>query len=357
MNKILNKGLFYKEWINVRWVTLLTIIVLLFYKVYGLISLLSRNKMYMEYNIGGRTDRWFNNGLYGESSYYFVMVFVVIILAIILFKGEKTSETEGFIASMPFTRKEIIINKWLVGVLSLLISFIVTYIFLSIFYVTNINDLNTTLNPYSDIVRWFFIDTFQYICIFTFIMLMQAVMGNIIVSGMVGGIILGVPIFISMVVQELVMRYYEYSQSINIILEKINGINGWVNIYSYNVAKQKSFYPNPAENINQDYYQNFYYSNYKSKLLVLFLLTCLFLFLANLAYRKRNIEYNLRLIVFKNLEPVFIGGVAICSGLLAIAIKGIGNQRLREFGIYFVIFTIIGYFISKLLLKVLSKGE
>ncbi|NNU76743.1 ABC-2 transporter permease [Clostridium estertheticum] len=354
MNKIINKALFYKEWINVRWVTLLTIITLLFYKVYGVISLLNRNKMYMEYNIGSRTDRWFNNGLYGMNSYYFVMVLVVIILTIILFKGEKTSETQGFIASMPFTRKEIIINKWLVGVLSLLISFIVTYIFLSIFYVTNINDLNTTLNPYSDIVRWFFIDTFQYICIFTFIMLMQAVMGNSIVSGMVGGIILGVPIFISIVVQGLVMRNYHYNQSINIIFEKISG---WINIYSYNLAKQKSFYPNLAENINQDYYQNFYYTNYKSKLLVLFLLTCLFLYLVNLAYKKRNIEYNLRLIAFKNLETVFIGGVAICSGILVIAIKGIGNQRLSVFGIYFVIFTIIGYFISKLLLKVLSKGE
>ncbi|MBU3176613.1 ABC transporter permease [Clostridium estertheticum] len=354
MNKIISKALFYKEWIYVRWVTILTIIILLFYKVYGVISLLNQNKIYMKYNSGIRTDRWFNNGLYGRSSYYFVMVFLVIILAIILFKGEKTSETQGFIASMPFTRKEIIFNKWLVGVVSLLISFIVTYIFLSVFYVTNINDLNTTLNPYSDIVKWFFMDTFQYICIFTFIMLVQAVMGNSIVSGMVGGIILGVPTFILMLVQGLVMRYYRYDELINIIFEKISG---WINIYSYNVAKQKSFYPNQAENINQDYYQNFYYSNYKSKLLVLFLLTCLFLFLANLAYKKRNIEYNLRLIVFKNLEPVFIGGVAICSGILAIAIKGIGNQRLREFGIYFVIFTIIGYFISKLLLKVLSSKK
>ncbi|MBX4264635.1 ABC transporter permease subunit [Clostridium estertheticum] len=353
MNKIINKALFYKEWINVRWVTLLTIITLLFYKVYGVISLLNRNKMYMEYNIGSRTDRWFNNGLYGMNSYYFVMVLVVIILTIILFKGEKTSETQGFIASMPFTRKEIIINKWLVGVVSLLISFVITYIFLSLFYFANINGLGKTLNPYSDIVKWFFMDTFQYICIFTFIMLVQAVMGNSIVSGMVGGIILGVPIFISMVVKELGMRYYQYSRSISTILEKISG---WTNIYNYNVAKQKSFHPNSAENVNQDYYQNFYYSNYNLKLLVLFLLTCLFLFLAYVAYRKRNIEYNLRLIVFKNLEPVFVCGIAICSGLLAGVIFGESGLK-ASFGIYFVIFTIIGYFISKLLLKGLSSRK
>ncbi|MBW9171384.1 ABC transporter permease subunit [Clostridium estertheticum] len=353
MNKIINKALFYKEWINVRWVTLLTIITLLFYKVYGVISLLNRNKMYMEYNIGSRTDRWFNNGLYGMNSYYFVMVLVVIILTIILFKGEKTSETQGFIASMPFTRKEIIINKWLVGVVSLLISFVITYIFLSLFYFANINGLGKTLNPYSDIVKWFFMDTFQYICIFTFIMIVQAVMGNSIVSGMVGGIILGVPIFISMVVKELGMRYYHYDDLINIIFEKFSY---WTNIYGYNVAKQKSFHPNSAENINQDYYQNFYYSNYNLKLLVLFLLTCLFLFLAYVAYKKRNIEYNLRLIVFKNLETVFVCGIAICSGLLAGVIFGESGLK-ASFGIYFIIFTIIGYFISKLLLKVLSSRK
>ena len=38
MSKIINKALFYKEWINVKWVTLLTIIILLYFKVYGVIS-------------------------------------------------------------------------------------------------------------------------------------------------------------------------------------------------------------------------------------------------------------------------------------------------------------------------------
>ncbi|MPQ30699.1 hypothetical protein E4V42_04530 [Clostridium estertheticum] len=356
MSKILNKGLLYKEWINVRWVTLLTIITLLFFKVYGIMTALNQEKIHETRQGWVLPNRWFNNGIYRGDDHYsiylFIMVIVVIILAITLFIGEKTSENQGFIASMPFTRKEIIINKWLIGVLSLLISFLITYIFLSLFYFKNISSINTILNPYSDIVKWFFMDTVQYICIFTFMMLMQSVMGNSIVSGMIGGLILVIPTVILRLVQELVIRYYQYNGYITIIIEKISY---WINIYSYNVAKQKSFYPNPAENINQDYYKNFYYSNYISKLLVLFLLTCLFLFLANLAYKKRNIEYNLRLIAFKNLEPVFVGGVAICSGLLAGAI--FGNDRLRDFGIYFVIFTIIGYFISKLLLKVLSSRK
>jgi len=45
MNKIINKALFYKEWINVRWVTLFTAFVVLYFKFYGVISALNQNKM------------------------------------------------------------------------------------------------------------------------------------------------------------------------------------------------------------------------------------------------------------------------------------------------------------------------
>ncbi|MCB2293390.1 ABC transporter permease [Clostridium algoriphilum] len=350
MNKIINKALFYKEWINVRWVTLLTIIVLLYFKVYGVISLLNQNKINIKQVGTIWTDRWFNNGLYYGGSYYFVMVCIVIILAIILFIGEKTSETQGFIASMPFTRKEIILNKWIVGVISLIISFIVTYIVLSLFYLANINTLNTTLNPYSDIVKWFFMDIFQYVFIFTFMMMAQAVMGNSIVAAIVGGIIIYVPSFILMVVQDLVVRHYGFVEHIYKTFDKIAG---WINIYSYNVTHQEWF--NQEANSGKDMYQTFYYTNYKSKLLIFFILTCIFLYLAYLAYKKRNLEYNLRLIVFGNLRCVFIWGFAICLGLLGGSI--FGSEHLRVFGICTVIFIIIGYFISKLLLKVLSAGK
>ncbi|MCB2305499.1 ABC transporter permease [Clostridium estertheticum] len=346
MNRIINKALFYKEWIYVKWITLLTIIILLFSKANDVIVAL--NDKGMIHRQGGENYYWFNNVLYAQNICIFIMVLVVLILAAILFSGEKTSETQGFMASMPFARKEIIFNKWLVGVVSLLISFAVTYIFLSLFYLLNIKGLDTTINPYFDIIKWFFMNTFQYICIFTFMMLIQAVMGNSIVSSIVGGIILMVPLFITLIVQDLIVRYYGYHYKYMIFYK----ISNWLNICFYNLSQQ-SLVKTSINNVYSNVFS--YYSNYKSKLLVLFLLTCLFLYFAYVAYKRRNIEYNLRLIVFKNLEPVFIGGVAICLGLLAGAI--FGRNYLRHFGIWFVIFTIIGYFISKLLLKVLSSRK
>jgi ABC-type transport system involved in multi-copper enzyme maturation permease subunit len=342
MNKIINKALFYKEWIYVKWITLLTIATLLSTQLYGVISSL---------NISG-SDYWFNYGIYEANAHLLIMVFVVLTLATTLFLGEKTSETEGFIASMPFTRKEIIWSKWIVGVISLLISFAVTYVVLSLVYFLTVKGLDTTLNPYSDIIKWFFMDMFQYICIFTFIMLIQTVMGNSIVSTIVGGIILMVPLFISTVAQIWFDRYYGFTEYISVVFDHLNR---WLNIYFYNLPQRNKVYEGIYEG-SSTYSSTFsYYSNYKSKLLVLILLTCLFLYLAYVAYSKRNIEYNLRLIVFKNLEPVFIVGVAICLGLLAATFMD--SDRFREFGIWFVIFTIIGYFISKLLLKVLSSSK
>ncbi|MCB2352920.1 ABC transporter permease subunit [Clostridium estertheticum] len=351
MSKILNKGLLYKEWINVRWVTILTIITLLFFKVYGVISQLNFNKTFMEEQGKVWTDRWFNNGLHArDHTYFIIMIFVVIILATILFIGEKTSETEGFIASMPFTRQEIIFNKWFVGVVSLLISFVVTFMILSIFYFANVSGLDTTLNPYSDIVRWFFMDAFQYIYIFTFVILIQTVMGNSIVSSIVGGIALLVPWFITMIVQDLVRSYYGFNEYLSIVFDKVGG---WLNIYSYNTTSFN--WVNIKTNSGKDTYRSYYYLNYKLKLLVLFVLTCLFLYLAYVAYKRINLEYNLRLVVFKNLKPVFIYGVSICSGLFGGSV--FTNGSLRLFGIWFIIFTIVGYFISKLLLKILSAKK
>lgn len=353
MNKIINKALFYKEWINVRWVTLFTIVILLYFKFYGVISVLNQNKVFIKLHGRVWTNRWFNNGLFNKSNYFFVMVLIIILLSIILFAGEKTSETQGFIVSMPFTRKEIILNKWIVGVLSILISFALTYIVLSLFYVANIGGLDTRLNPYSDIVKWFFIDTFQYICIFTFMVLVQAVMGNSIVSAIVGGIILEVPFYITTVVQEIVLRTSNYSLD-NLRYLAFQRAEGWLNIYGYNAAKQQWF--NTEQNRGNDMYQTYYYNDYGLKLLILFILTCLFLYLAYVAYKKRNLEYNLRLVVFKNLEPVLIWGIAICIGLLAGITFGSGrlNESLRAFWIWSGIFTIVGYFISKLLIKIFS---
>ena len=353
MNKIVNKALFYKEWINVKWVTLLTIIILLFYKGYGVISILNENKRYIKGSNGlPFNNRWFNNGLHINDSYFYVMISVVLLLSLILFIGEKTSETQGFIASMPFTRKEIILNKWIVGVISLLISFVVIFIFLSLFYAININNLDVTLNPYSDIVKWFFMDTFQYICIFTFIMLAQAVLGNSIVASIIGVIILMVPAFVAIVVQDLLQRGRELTEYTNMAFDKLYT---WLNIYIYNLPQQDINWLNTeSNNSNDGVYRFYYYTNYKSKLLILFILTCLFLYLAYVAYKNRNLEYNLRLIVFKNLEPVFTWGFAVCLGLFA------GFSFETNISIFFILvvaFTIVGYFISRLLLKVLSSTK
>lgn len=350
MNKIINKALFYKEWINIRWVTLITIILLLYFKVYGVISQLNQNKMFLKQQGGIWNDRWFNNGLYVNSSYFVVMVFVVIILSIILFLGEKTSETQGFIASMPFTRKEIILNKWFVGVLSILISFVVTYILLSIVYAANINSINIVLNPYSDIVKWFFIDVTTYICIFTYMMLMQSVMGNSIASGIVGAIILAVPWFITVIVLDLIMKVSLYS---TFVLHKLVG---WLNIYSYNSIKQEYF--NIDTNSGNISNIIFYYNDYLMKLLILFIVTCLFLYLAYISYKKRSLEYNLKLIVFNNLEPIFICGVSVCSGLLAGTLVGYSNGSLSSaFWLWSAAFAVVGYFISKLSIKTFSSGK
>ncbi|MFD3158812.1 ABC transporter permease subunit (plasmid) [Haloimpatiens sp. FM7330] len=351
MNKIINKSLFYKEWINVKYITILTTLILLYFKFFGVISELNLNKMNIKENGEIWTNRWFNNGLFVRFSYFYVMVFIIILLAIVLFLGEKNSQTQGFIASMPFTRKEIIINKWIVGTFSIVISFGITYIALSLFYAANLNAIDTTLNPYSDIVKWFFIDVFQYVCIFTFIMFMQTIMGNSIVSSIVGGIILLVPYFIIGILNEIAYKTIEFQEN-NYICSIFAKLKAWLTIYQYNFPQQE-WYDN-----GKDMFRTFYYTNYELKLVILFILTCLFLYLAYVFYKKRNLEYNLRLLAFKKLEPVFMCGFTVCAGLFIGAILGFGySSNLNMFWLFTITGCIAGYFISKILVKTLSWGK
>lgn len=355
MNKFINKALFYKEWINVKWVTVLTIFVLLYFKLFGVISQLNTNKMFMKEQGRVWTDRWFNNGLFIKDNYYLTMIFAVIILSIILFLGEKTSETQGFIVSMPFTRKQIILNKWLVGVFCIIISFVVILIALSLFYAANLYYIDTALNPYSDIIKWFFMDIIFYCSIFTFIMFVQTAMGNSIVAGAVGAIIPLVPIFIISVVKELVMRTSGVTWN-NPKLMTFQRFETYLNVYTYNNTEQQWY------NIGKhdtDMYRTFYYHNYELKLSLLLIMTVLFLYLAYAFYKKRDLEYNLRLLSFKNLESVFIWGFSICAGLLLGAILGFdySNEGSNVFLLWGIVGTVGGYFVSKVLVKVFSSSK
>lgn len=108
---------------NLRWITILTIVILLYFKLGRFISTLNENKYFAKQQGKLVNDRYLSNGFNVSRDYFIIMAFVIIILAITIFMSEKASETQGFIASMPFTRKEIIFNKWIIGVISILISF------------------------------------------------------------------------------------------------------------------------------------------------------------------------------------------------------------------------------------------
>jgi O-antigen/teichoic acid export membrane protein len=112
---------------------------------------------------------------------------------------------------------------------------------------------------------------------------------------------------------------------------------------------------NTEPNSGKDMYRTFYYDNFGLKLLIFLILTSLFLYLAYVSYKKRNLEYNLRIIAFKNLEPVFIFGFAVCLGLIVGVICG--SQSRTIFGIFAATFAVAAYFIAKQLLKVFSSGK
>lgn len=67
---------------------------------------------------------WFNQLLLGWNNGKNILVLgVIVLLCILLFKGEKQDSTCDLLHSMPFTRKDIIVSKIKAGILTITIPF------------------------------------------------------------------------------------------------------------------------------------------------------------------------------------------------------------------------------------------
>jgi ABC-type transport system involved in multi-copper enzyme maturation permease subunit len=288
---------------------------------------------------------WFNEALM-ENNIQLVVVFTIIVLVIILFQSERKNETYSLIASMPFKREEIIKTKWVVGSLSVFISFFITFIMLSVFYFLNTEFIK---NSYNIVLKWTLINILTYIAIFTILLFGQTFIGQNIVGGIVSSISLIVPFGAISMIEEIVAINMNLNGNHKFIIG-IDKFAKYLNIYGIN----------SAEYVLVDKGASYYvYNNYFIKLGVLVILITIFYNLAVYTYKKNKFENNGNIIMFSFFEPVFKWGITICSGLfLAFITMNIiygFEQNKIIIDIFLVIGCVIGYFISDKMVLIFSK--
>ncbi|MFL0251448.1 hypothetical protein ACJDT4_13590 [Clostridium neuense] len=252
------KKLLWKDWIYEKWVILLVTFILL----------TSSFEMFSKYieNLkipGGKSYVYINFGFpkyFSETDSYVSIILIIFIVFIIGFRQNLNSQQE-IITAMPYSRKEIIISKWLESIICFMVPLVINFIALNIMYFTNYNKMKI-YNNYTDFLMWMILGIFTYIFVITFVLFVDLFFGNKIVGAFFSGMVL-----------------FMWSTGRGILAE-------YLNIYGINIG-----YDNPNNGIYLlPYYNIFYGKDCIYRILILIIFTILFFKLMVKLNDMKNIE-------------------------------------------------------------------
>ncbi|MCR1933733.1 ABC transporter permease subunit [Clostridium tepidum] len=358
MKSLFRNPLFYKEWKSSKWICLLMTLILFWDKPNNVFDQISYQKYSMIMDKDFVLDKmWFNQCLLGWNSGKIILILGVIALfSILLFKGEKQSSTCDLLHSMPFTRKDIILSKIKVGILTITIPFLINFIIMTVFYFKNKSYIGTA---YLDVPKFYSINLLFALFFFMFLVFMQSIVGQYFAASIIAPITLYVPYIVAGYVVDLI----RLSQNLQYENYKLITLNEFVeNLNIYDIVNTKGldrFEKGPdGEQITTIY--KFIYENFDIKIMILIVLIVIFAIFAVMAYKRIKLERINQLIIFKSVETVFKIGVSICVGMIFSQIFGYpkGPKPVTNMPLIYItllIGTIVGYFIAKLVVKFCSR--
>ncbi|KEI96087.1 ABC transporter permease subunit [Clostridium botulinum] len=358
MKSLFKDPLFYKEWKSSKWICLLMTLILFWDKPKMAFEELSFAKYQMLTDKSFVLDRmWFNQLLLGWSNVKTTLVLgVIVLLCILLFKGEKQDSTCDLLHSMPFTRKDIMVSKIKVGILTIVIPFLINFIILTFFY---LNNKSYIASFYLDIPKFYSINLLFSLFFFMFLVFMQSIVGQYFAAAVIAPITLFVPSMFAAYIVDLL----RLSKGLGYDSPRLMALNQLVrnsNIYdivnTYAIDRMEKG-PDGEQVSNID---RFIYENFDIKIMILIILIVVFAILAVIIYNRIKLERINKLIIFKPVETVFKLGVGICVGMIFSQIFGYpkGPEPVTNMPLIYItllIGTVIGYFIAKLVVKFCSR--
>lgn len=349
MKRFFNRALFFKEWKAVKWVSILLFIEILYYKSMVIIENVDYVKNIQK--ISSNRDReeglitLFNNEfIRNPGNFVLILVITMVFLAVIIMKHERSAHEHMLVASMPFTREEVIGTKWITGALGVVLPFAINYILLNLILISNYSLIGNYIE-FSTILKWLLLCLLTALSVFTFSLFVQTVMGGYIYGGIVGSILLYTPIGLS----NLIGFYLKIMGVSMKYLKNIYRIGDRMSVFSY-ISDYGYGGLNPK----------IIYHNFGLNTAILFISIIVFLLLSLYAYRRNLLESIGNFILFKPLEPFFKVGFSICFALtVALIIPRLirleieARSQLIVLGIINMIF---GYFIANKIIRITSKS-
>lgn len=233
------RKLLWKDWIYEKWIMIFTTFILL-------TSSFQMFSKYMDNLKIGDSKMSFVQYFLDSGFYSFISIILIIFIVFIIGFRQNLNNQQEIMSTMPYSRKEIIISKWLGSIICFMVPFVINFIALNIMYFTSYNKMKI-YNNYTDFFMWIVLGIFTYIFVITFVIFVDLFFGNKLVGAFFNGMVL----FIWGTGRDILAEYLH-----------IYGI------YISSGNPKDEFYLLP-------YYNIFYGYNYVYKILILIIFTIL----------------------------------------------------------------------------------
>lgn len=311
MTRYWSKALFYKEWKTCAWFLIILTVVSIEAPLTDMISdLVLIKRLAAEGMLAGSgMDQWFGSALVDDSSWLRIPLFIIAILVTYQFRDIRREATGDLLASMPFTRCQVIFTKWATGMMVIAVPFLVTYLLLSVFYWLNRDWIATS---YWLLPQWALLYFLFLSCFYGFMFFVQTVMGQSGTATVIGAICTVIPWYLLTGIPRLLRELLGLSYMG--VIEEL----GWYTVWPRWIEARMEYLP-------PDWTAYHYiYTHFGLKVLTMAAVIVVFYWLAERAYAHNPLERNGQLLMFRFLEPVLVWGFAICSGMLIAIILGLG---------------------------------
>lgn len=281
---------------------------------------------------------------------------ILIALACVLIGWERNSQSNDFLFSMPFKRKDIFLTKWLFGVVNIIIVNFVCWI--SMWGIKKVS-FHNAYQDFSPFHTYFVYATIVLIAIYTFSLFIGTITGNIFSQGTLTAVILFLPYGLVLLISGFLFTHiggssedrYQIEYKTGDYLEQISIVSP-LDRFSIQFDYHPEYHIDQHGNkITSPNVNPVAYTRIPStwKLLSPFIYIVLFLPIAITLYMKSPNEHNGKILLFPQLQKWFIGCTALCFALLAGRTFGIGS--LWVYYITFLGAGMVSYMILTRLLK------
>lgn len=341
MAKYWSKSLFYNERRNGFWASAFLTGLLVKTPLIDMISNLNHLKDAYERGLltGSDWGRWFGEMLLvGNGGLLIPAALIVGLLVVYQFHANRQEATGDLLASMPFTRRQIIFTKWVTGVMAIAVPFVVIFLLLTLFYWVNTDWITT---PYRLVPQWAALYFLFLVSFYSFMFFVQTVMGHPGMAAVIGVICTMIPWYLLSAIPVILRQLLGLNYGDAALLDGIEHLGEYA-VWTRWVRARYEYLP-PDWTAYQ-----LVYTNYGLKIIGMVAVIVLFYWLAERAYAKNSLEKNGKLLMFRFLEPVLIWGFAICLGILIVFLFGLGfSSGSLGVAFYLALGTAIGYWLAK----------